>query len=272
MASLREALRQRRRQLGLTQEALAFAIGVAPTTYRDWERGVTSPRVGFRPRLARKLDVSLAEIARMLDGDPRPGAPDGLTVLSWLGHFAALEQGAAHIWSFEPVVVPGLLQTAGYATAVEAVGPDPGTPEDVARLVDARIARQGVLAREPEPLELSVVLDESVLYRVAGDRSVMAAQLEHLADAMTAPTIEVQVLPLDAGVFSASFGNFTVLTSPGSPEPYMACVEDRAGPQYLDRRHEVSAYIRLFTFLSSVALSPTDSLDLIKTVAKERYR
>ena len=111
MATRREALRQRRRQLGFTQEVLAYSIGVAPTTYRDWELGVTTPRVGFRRPLARRLDVSLVEVDRMLDGDRRDAVPDGLSVPSWLGHFAALEQGASRIWTYEPLVVPGLLQT-----------------------------------------------------------------------------------------------------------------------------------------------------------------
>jgi transcriptional regulator with XRE-family HTH domain len=267
----RQALRQRRRQQGLTQEALAFAIGVATTTYREWERGMASPRVGFRPRLARQLDVSLAEMDRLLDGEGHTPVPDGLAVPAWLGHYAALEQGAAQIWSFEPVVVPGLLQTAAYATAIERVDPAAATEEAVRQKVDARLARQRVLTRQPDPLALSVVLDESVLHRIAGDRTVMAEQLGHLVDVTDRPTIKVRVLPFDAGVFSAAFGSFTVLTSPGSPCPYMACVEDRAGVHYLDRPHEIHAHIFLFEHLLRVALSPEDSVDMIRALAKENY-
>jgi transcriptional regulator with XRE-family HTH domain len=270
MAMTREALRQRRRQQGFTQETMAFALGVSPTTYRDWERGIAMPRAGFRPRLARELDVSLAEVARLLEGDDRPAVPDALAVPPWLGHFAALEQGAARLWSYEPIAIPGLLQTPEYTTALQEGDPRDLSEADVVRRVDTRRARQKVLFRERDPLVLSVVLDESVLLRVAGDRTVMRGQLDHLAGTAALPNVTIRILPLHAGVFSAAWGSFTIITSPGATEPYMACVEDRVGMHYLDRPHEVEEHVALYEHLSAVALSPTASLDLI-TGTKERY-
>jgi transcriptional regulator with XRE-family HTH domain len=269
MAMTRAALRQRRRQQGFTQETMAYALGVSPTTYRDWERGIAMPRAGFRPRLARELDVSLAEVARLLEGDGRPAVPDGLAVPAWLGHFAALEQGAAQLWSYEPVGVPGLLQTRAYATAVQRGSPGPVTDEDVTRMVEARMARQQVLTRRSKPLSLSVVMDESVLHRVAGDCAVMTTQLNHLVEAAQWPSVDLRVIPLANGAFSAAWGSFTILTSPGSSDPYMACVEDRVGMHYLDRPGEVEAHVTLYEHLRSVALSPDDSVEVIRAVAKE---
>src|SRR5690606_14020342 len=125
--------------------------------------------------------------------------------------------------------------------------------------------------RQPDPLQLSVILDESVLYRVAGDRSVMQGQLGHLLITGVRETIDVRVLPLDSGVFASAFGAFSVFNLPSSPEPYMACVEDRAGPHYLDRTHDVAAHVALFQHLIDVSLSPAESTELIRTVLKERY-
>lgn len=271
MPMSRQALRQRRRQQGYTQETIALALGVSTTTYRDWERGIAMPRVGFRPRIARELGLSLAEVDRLLSNEERPAAPNGLAVPAWLGHFAALEQGASELWSYEPVVVPGLLQTAEYTAALQHGDPRQLGEADIARRVDARLARQKVLCRAPNPLRLSAVLDESVLHRVAGDRSVMGAQLEQLTNAAAHPTITIRVVPLDSGVFSAAWGSFTILTSADSSEPYMACVEDRVGMHYLDRPHEVEEHVALYEHLSGVALSTTDSLDLIRAIHKERY-
>jgi transcriptional regulator with XRE-family HTH domain len=270
MAAGREGLRQRRQEQGLTQEALAFTIGVAITTYRDWERGATTPRVGFRPRLARALDLSMAETHRLLDAAAAQ-APDGFEVRQWLGHYAALEQGASKLWTFE-FMVPGLLQTRDYATAVEHSTDEPSTEAAVAQRVAARLARQAVLIRQPEPLDLSVVMDESALYRVAGDEPVMAAQLAHLIEVAARPTIDLRVLPLTTGAFAGAWGSFIVLYAGGSSEPYMALVLDRAGPHYLDRKHEVETHVRLFGYLRRAALSPAESVDLIHTVSKERYR
>jgi transcriptional regulator with XRE-family HTH domain len=264
-------MRRRRQQLGFTQEVLAEELGVATNTYREWERGIATPRVGFRPRLARRLEVSPVEIDRWLDGDGRSIAPSGLDVPAWLGHYASLEQGAGALWSFEPLVVPGLLQTAAYAAAVERRGPGSISEAAVAEKVRVRLARQAVLVREPSPLALSVIIDESVLYRLAGDERVMADQLDHLVAAGDRPTIRIQVLPFTAGAFSAAFGSFTVLTSPGSAEPYIACTADRAGPHYLDRTHEVEAHIDLFRHLGDVALSSGASRALMSAVTKERY-
>jgi transcriptional regulator with XRE-family HTH domain len=270
MAKPREALQHRRKQLGFTQEALAEALGVALNTYSEWERGVATPRVGFRPRIARQLDVTLIEVDRWLDDDGRISAPDGIEVLDWLGHSASLEQGASALWTFEPMVVPGLLQTTTYATAVERRGPDLVSDAAVTQKVRMRLARQDVLSRTPDPLALSVILDESILYRMAGSRKVMADQLERLIFEAERPTIDLRVLPFCAGEFSAAFGSFTVLTSPGATEPYMAYVLDRGGAHYLDRRLEVQIHARLFRYLTGVALSPSASIDLIHAV-KERY-
>ena len=268
----RQELAQRRREQGYTQETMALKLGVSPTTYRDWERGIAMPRAGFRPRLARHLNLSLSEVSRLLENDTsRPRVANGLAVPEWLGHRAALEQGAAAIWSYEPVAIPGLLQTVGYATAVEEADPEQLSSEVIARRVKARQARQQVLTRQPDPLRLSVILDESVLHRVAGDRSVMRGQLSQLVTSAVRPTIELRVLPLDSGVFLAAFGAFSVFTSPESTEPYMACVEDAGGPHYLDRAPDVTTHVNLFHHMCAVSLSPSESVDLIKTIAKERY-
>jgi len=271
MSLPRAGMRRRRQQLGFTQEALAESLGVATNTYREWERGIATPRVGFRPRLAQRLEVSSVEVDRWLEGDGRAIAPNGLDVPAWLGHYASLEQGAGALWAYQPVTVPGLLQTAAYAASVERCGPDVASEAAVAEKVRMRTARQTVLDRRPDPLALSVILDESVLHRVAGDRRVMADQLEHLVHMGHRPNVDLRVLPLTQGEFSGGFGSFTVLTSPGSADPYMACTFDWAGPHYLDRSHEVDAHIRLFRHLTDVALSPGASRALICAVTKERY-
>jgi transcriptional regulator with XRE-family HTH domain len=267
----RDGLRQRREELGLTQEDIAARLGVSTTTYRNWERGTFLPRIGHRPHIARQLDVAVEEVATWFGTtNDRVSAPRGMSVPAWLGHLATLEQGASRILTYEPVVVPGLLQTEDYAMAVERVGRV--THEDVVERVQARIARQAVLYRDDNPLELSVLLDESVLHRRAGTNDVMIDQLEHLATVpLTFPTIEIRILPLEAEAFHAAWGSFVVLTSPGSTEPYMACAVDGVGARYLDRPGEVASHVEAFELLSEVALPPTESRVLI-AATQERYR
>jgi transcriptional regulator with XRE-family HTH domain len=264
----RARLKARRRERGLSQEGLADALAVSLGAVKDWEQGRRSPQAETRPALADTLGVTLAELALLLG---EPPSPNGHAVPGWLGHLASLEQAAGQLWAFEPVVVHGLLQTRAYATAVESMGPTV-IADHVAQKVETRIARQAVLTRAPDPLRLAVVLDESVLHRVAGSSDVMADQLDHLADLVRLPNISVQVLPLTAGVFSAAFGAFSAYASADSSTPFMVVTEDRAGPHYLDRPPDLEAHVELFRYLSDVALDPGASIDLIRRIAQERYR
>jgi transcriptional regulator with XRE-family HTH domain len=271
MATARQALRQRRERQGLTQESAAFELRIAVSTYRSWERGEKTPRVGHRPKLARLLDVTLAEVDIYLDGQ-QVAAPNGQQVPQWLTLHASLEQGASHIWAFHAFTVHALLQTADYAAAVERADAIPKSDDGIARRVEMRLARQGVIQREPDPVELSVILDESVLHRVTGGREVMADQLTHLATMAELPNIDVRILPLDAGQHSAAFGAFTMIATPGATEPQIVCVEDRTGVRYLEGSHGVDAHQQVFEHLGRYALPPGESVDVIRSAGKERYQ
>jgi transcriptional regulator with XRE-family HTH domain len=259
------ALRQRREELDLSQEEVAIAVGVSTTTYRSWEAGTATPRVGRRRRLGEALRWPTARVAEVLD---HSGPLNGHAVPQWLGHLASLEQAAAHLWAFEATTVHGLLQTEAYAAAVERSDATPKNEAALAQRVRIRLARQAVLTRRPEPLQLSVIIDESVLRRRAGDNAVMVGQLDHLLDVACYPNVELQVLPLDAGVFV--FGGFTLVANEQSADPFMAITEDRAGAHYLDRLGEVDAHVTLFGHLADRALSADDSSVLIQSV-KETY-
>ena len=163
----------------------------ASSTFRAWEYWVSTPRVGLRRRIARVFQTSLVEVDQWFN--KRSAAPDGLQVPDWLGHFATLEQGASQLWSYEAIAVPGLPHTAAYAAAVVSIRPETISEADVARNVEIRLARQAARTRQPEPLRLSVIIDESVVHREAGGPDIMAAQLHHLIDATDAPNVELRV-------------------------------------------------------------------------------
>jgi transcriptional regulator with XRE-family HTH domain len=259
----RQRLIDRRNELRLTQAQVADLIGCDRGTYRRCEYGESTPHPGDWGRWAAALGawtptefaVALVE-ERPLNGHAVPG---------WLGVLASFEQAAGRIEAYEATTVHGLLQIAEYATAVESIP----TGANVARRIEARLARQAVLTRQPDPLALHVILDGSVLHRIAGSREVMAGQLEHLIELAAWPNVTIQVLPLDAGVFV--FGSFTLFTHHGAAEPYAACVEDRAGHHILDRDPDREAHMDLFAYLTEMALSPEMSVNVITVAAKE-YR
>lgn len=222
--------------------------------------------------MASALDASLPELRFLIDGLPPRPQPNGTqSVPGWLTLYAQLEQGAAALWSWQPVTVHALLQTAAYAAAVEGTGLDP-TDAATAELVALRLGRQEVLRKhdDHEPLNLTVVLDESILLRVTGGVAVMAEQLNHLLVVGRQPNIDIHVLPLDYGVHTGSFGAFTMLASPGTPTPQCVCVEDRTGLRYLEG-DAVARHAAVFDHLAACALSTEESADVIRTTIEERY-
>jgi transcriptional regulator with XRE-family HTH domain/tetratricopeptide (TPR) repeat protein len=72
-ATRRQRLAQRRKALGLTQEALADLLGVERSTVIRWERGESQPLPGIRPKLAKVLRVSTDRIQELLDNGRAPG-------------------------------------------------------------------------------------------------------------------------------------------------------------------------------------------------------
>jgi transcriptional regulator with XRE-family HTH domain len=266
----RQRLIERREQLGLSQAEVARRARCAEGTYRRYEAGTSTPRAGDRRPLAEALEWTPVQLAHALADEPEP--VNGHAAPGWLGRLAGIEQAASTLAAWEPVVVHGLLQTADYALAVESADAIPKGDDAIAHRVHSRLSRQAALDRSPDPLALQVILDESVLHRLAGDRQVMADQLDHLASMAERPNVAVRVLPLDAGRFSAAFGMFSLFWLAGAVDPWLAVTEDRAGPHYHDADHHpqaVAAHVGVYDHLVAHSLDPTASMDLIRRVSKE---
>ena len=148
--STHSPLAARRKALGYSQEALAELLEVHSQTVYRWEKGEANPSVTHRVLLAKALEVTLQELSSLL-GYELP-SPDGHHVPPWLSHYASLEQGAGMLQRFDPVTVPGLLQTRRYAEAVMRGHYISVTDERVDQRVRARVSRAAVLQRQPEPL------------------------------------------------------------------------------------------------------------------------
>lgn len=266
-------LAARRKAFGFSQESLAQELQVTTSAVSRWEQGTSTPKAIYRQPLAKALNMTPVELERLLDVDGRRiTGLDGGHVPHWLGHYASLEQSASELRTFEPLVVPALLQTDAYAREIERAYHRPVTEEEVLRRVDVRIARQGVLKREPDPLHLYCLIDESILYRTLGDRQIMAEQLDHLVELASLPNIDLRIVPLHAASFGAAFGAFQLLTSPGSGAPYIACSEDLVGKHYHDATDAVVAHGELFEHLSNRALDPSASVQLIHERNESMYR
>lgn len=193
--------------------------------------------------------------------------PDALP--PWFSLYVGLEQGAAEIRSYEAQLIPGLLQTSGYCEAIARRGATDRADGEVSSHVDLRMARQDALDRTPEPLGLRTVIDEAALHRLVGGPDVMRSQLNSLAEASDRPNITVQVLPYAHGAHPGMLGRFSVLKFFWPTDPGVAYIEHRAGALYLDEPHEIEAHVTAFERLSSLALTPRESVTMLRKAAKE---
>ncbi|MEU6140813.1 helix-turn-helix transcriptional regulator [Streptomyces sp. NPDC047081] len=188
---------------------------------------------------------------------------------SGMATYAGLEADARVLRSYEPTFVHGLLQTEEYARAVIAAV-RPNEPQEVDQLVRFRKERQALLTRDPDPLELWVVMEESALRRPVGGREVMVAQLEHLIEATTMPNVTIQVMPTAKGAHAALAGTFSLLEfEPRTPT--VVYVNSIAGNVYLEKERDVRTFIQTFDLVRAAAPDPHDTSVTLERIAREMH-
>jgi transcriptional regulator with XRE-family HTH domain len=271
-------LRGIRESKGKSGDAVAAALRWSPSKISRYERA----RTGLRPK----------EVERLLDyyqiTGPRRAlllalAEDAAQKGWWeefgdslsedYQQFIGLEHEATAIAIWHVDVVPGLLQTEAYSRHI--IGSysrvEPVAPGMIGRLVRVRMQRQQVLDREG--LQLTVVLDESVLQRRIGDDSVMYEQLQRLVQEADRPNLTLQILPLNAQhtVFGESFVIF------GFGEDSNAMLQDVVSTEHLrsgftlEGERETYLHRIAFQMLAQASLDPAASRALILETAESHW-
>lgn len=272
-------LRRLRERTGLTGEEVAHRLGWSGSKVSRIELH----RIGVKqPDLQELLDLygvgeaHREELLALARESSKKGWLEKVTA-SFPAEYAAYlhaEAEAKSVWNWEPQVVPGLLQTPDYARAQmrgwQSMFALP--PGDTERRVETRVLRQQLLTRDP-PLELSVVIDESVLRRRFGEPAVMHQQLAHLAEATELPNVEVRILRLD-GDHPIGTGAFYYLQFAQVHEVPMhdiVNVEHLMGNHYLEDEEDTYKFLVTFQQLIASSLDPAPSRDLIARTAGELW-
>ncbi len=189
-------------------------------------------------------------------------------VPSAYANLIGLEAEAATIRTYEPELVPGLLQTPDYARSVIRAGRPTDTTEEIDRRVEVRLERQEVLTRiDPPPPKINVVLNEGVLVRRVGTPEVMRAQIEHLMRERDRANIVIQILPFSAGEHPAMVGPFAMLTFLDPADQGVVNVENVMGALALEKAEELRAYEDVWGAIQARAASPEDSRAVMRTYA-----
>ncbi|GAA4689534.1 helix-turn-helix domain-containing protein [Streptomyces buecherae] len=250
-----DEVRALRESLAMSQERFADELHFGQSQVSKVENGTVLASEAF----ARAIDV--------LAGTPgvylrlrtklakRSGHPD------WFAPYVVLEQQATMIRMFNPLLLPGLVQTRAYATEVLRGG----RPVDLEALVAARLERQAILTREEWPVRLWLVINEAVLRAQVGDAQTMREQLLRVRDLAETPQHRVQVVP--AGrlntVAASSFGLLSFREGPD-----VAHVDGFPRGYVLAESNDVEVASDAYDLIRALALPPGDTAELIDQILK----
>jgi transcriptional regulator with XRE-family HTH domain len=189
--------------------------------------------------------------------------------------YIGLEEAASQLSWYESELVPGLLQTEDYARSVIKAGNPDVDDEEIDRRVHVRMARQALVRRSTSPVNLRVVLNESILRRPVGGPQVMARQLDRLAESAQLPNVSLRVVPYGAGFHHGLLsGPFEILQFPlngdgRAAEPTTVYVDGFTGDLYLDKPSEIERYATAFADIWDASLDESASSSHIHRAAEE---
>ncbi|MEU8297703.1 helix-turn-helix transcriptional regulator [Micromonospora sp. NPDC048909] len=276
----------RRRRLGTELRRLREAAGLTGDQVIE--------RIGW---------ASASKLSRLENGRSRPDPEDvrdlldlygadealrdellGITqeagdIRGWLKNFpvmteqqrswAELEAGCAEISEYNPVLVPGLLQTPGYArvriVSARQVGADAGDPEptdEPETEVQARLARQSLLTRAPDAPRYTAVLEEAALGHRAGPPDVLHEQLVQLCELALLPNVTLHVLLRDApiGDWFLPPTAFSLYRFADPLDPETVAIEGGFTDVMSTEANGLNRYKVVFEWLCTAALPASDTL------------
>lgn len=267
---LAAALRSLRQDAGLTTTQLAERIGISQSKVSRLELARAVPAAGDVEAWARACGASPAQLAELEDlVEPvateavawRRALRRGLPGLQ--EDIGELEASAGTLRIYQPVLIPGLLQTPEYARRVY-LARDPGGRDDVAAAIGARMVRQKVLYDESKRLEF--VIGEAALRWGFGPPSVMAEQLERVAAAAALPSVTLAVVPLAGGHDVWHSHSFSLYDDRGG-DPTLVHVETLTTALTVSQAEDVDEYRAAFARLREAAVRGDDAAAFVRAVA-----
>jgi transcriptional regulator with XRE-family HTH domain len=264
-------LRRLRKRAGLTTGEVGSRLGISQSKISRVETGTSGLQIddvaamlGLYHVPAKRRDEILAMV--------RQGAEPGWVQVhgrklpeQWQA-LIEWEDKATTLLHYQPLVVPGILQTSDYARAVVRGTPDHDLPEsDVDSRVAARLGRQGILSR-PLPPELHVVMYEAALRVSVGGPEVMNAQLRHLLEMARRRRVTIQVVPFAAGPHPGLEGPFVLMEFPADPP--LVHLENRVMSIFLEEEPHIATYKLAWQRILAKALTPERSARVIADLAR----
>ncbi|MGH3610760.1 MAG: helix-turn-helix domain-containing protein [Pseudonocardiaceae bacterium] len=265
---LGEGLREAMKRAGLNGKQAAQMLDVTPSFVSlllSGRRGASEVDVAAFLGVCRVTGAERDRLLALCQGQDTPGwfQQHGSRLPKQLMTLIDHENKAVTISDFQPMVVPGLLQTGEYARALirETGNAPPGEVDD---RVAARLARQSLLSRD-RPTRFTYYLHEFALRLPVGGPAVMREQLHHLLRMSTRPSLTLRVVPAPRGGHAGIAGPFMLMEfAEFKPVAYL---DSETACLFLERPEEIAAYRRILAALAETALDEGQSRKLIAALA-----
>lgn len=259
IATVGRQLKLRREAVGMRAAEFGEAVGYGEDLVYKVEGGKRIPRQEYLDRADEVLGAG-GLIAATWEDVKKVRYPKKVREL------AKLEGQAVEVGVYECNIIAGLLQTPEHARVVISAAQPPYSPDDVERMVTARLARQSVFERDPAP-SIHFVLEEAALRRPIGGTMVWRRQLERLLEAGRLHNVMLQVMPLNSEVHSGLDGRIEVLKFPDGT------AVGRSDGAFSGRPTTDPKQLRILELrygtIRAQALSPGESLSLIEQLLGE---
>jgi transcriptional regulator with XRE-family HTH domain len=268
-------LRSMREEAGITREQSAQTLGCTTSKIGDLETGRSAPKVAELDRLLDLYRIAGAERAELLEfarasRRRKPRSKYAAVVVPYTQRRAAdLEAQALASTFFSGELVPGILQTEGYAEATLRWA-NTNSEAEVQRLLELRMGRKVALTRtDRKPVRYWCILGEAVLRTNLGGPAVMSEQIAYLVEAnRTRENVVIQILPLGAGMH-ALLGETVTLHRFPPPASAILRFDAHSGDTLCDREADVALAAHHLDLIRAMALGREESTRFMESVLRE---
>jgi transcriptional regulator with XRE-family HTH domain len=265
---LAAVLRDVRERSRVSAREIARQLRIAHTTVNRWLTGETTPDYDDVVRFLAIIEVvgeeadRILRLARSEAADWLMSGPPGMSPN--LASVMECERDATRITVWSPLLIPGLLQTPGYARAVISRSSPDLNDTEIESMVMVRNYRRDTVTRNQNPVELVALVGMPAVIGGVGGTQVMAEQLNHLLDMGRRGNVTIQVADLTGDWSPALVGQFVIYESANVP-PTVYLEHHRSGA-FVDDKSDVDAFQAAADQIRREAMSPDVTAGLIADV------
>jgi transcriptional regulator with XRE-family HTH domain len=270
---LRTELRRERLDAGLTQEQVATAMDWSLSKLIRIENGTVGISTNDLKAILAHYKIDDGRSVDML------ALARGARERSWWSAYRDAsprliqlienESASFIIRNFQPMLIPGLLQTEEYAaTIIRNLSPE-APDRDVSAAIEIRMKRQQLLQQPDTPLMFFIV-DEAAVRRLVGGQAGMRRQIQRLLDESDKPTVTFEVVPFGAGAHPGMQGPFMLFEFPDAADDDALYLESPDNTILTrDDAEGISRFRDRFELLRDLSLGPEGSRDLLRRLLGE---